>query len=48
MYKEYKVTVKKVCLVFGENFFLRSPAKKCTIKVCLNIYCFFRHYMDLS
>lgn len=28
MYKEYKVTVNKVCLVFGENFFLRSREPK--------------------
>lgn len=28
MYKEYKTTVKKVCLVFGENFFLRSSEPK--------------------
>lgn len=28
MYKEYKVTVKKIGLVFGENFFLRSREPK--------------------
>lgn len=28
MNKEYKVTVKKVRLVFGENFFLRSREPK--------------------